>query len=215
MELKLQNPKVYNNQQPQNVEEKKPEKKAKDKKDIYNETPIRKLGFMDEIGEAFRPVLQTSKNPIVRSLPNYAYIPSTIYMAADVYDKYKKGLDGTGEKPSVKMGLRQAAYQGIVSVAAPIAIIRGTNKVAQKVFAKLPKAPKEITGTVSSAVKGLKNNKYTKNIMTKAGMPAKIMGALASIFVLSKLSKPVDKVVSTIFEKTIDPMIGVNKNENK
>ena len=215
MELKLQNPKVYNNQQPQNVEEKKPEKKAKDKKDIYNETPIRKLGFMDEIGEAFRPVLQTSKNPIVRSLPNYAYIPSTIYMAADVYDKYKKGLDRTGEKPSVKMGLRQAAYQGIVSVAAPIAIIRGTNKVAQKVFAKLPKAPKEITGTVSSAIKGLKNNKYTKNIMTKAGMPAKIMGALASIFVLSKLSKPVDKVVSTIFEKTIDPMIGVNKNENK
>ena len=199
MELKLQNPKVYNNQQPQNVEKKKPENKAKDKKDIYNETPIRKLGFMDEIGEAFRPVLQTSKNPIVRSLPNYAYIPSTIYMAADVYDKYKKGLDGTGEKPSVKMGLRQAAYQGIVSVAAPIAIIRGTNKVAQKVFAKLPKAPKEITGTVSSAIKGLKNNKYTKNIMTKAGMPAKIMGALASIFVLSKLSKPVDKVVSTIF----------------
>ena len=215
MGLKLQIPKVYNNQQPQNVEEKKPEKKAKDKKDIYNETPIRKLGFMDEIGEAFRPVLQTSKNPIVRSLPNYAYIPSTIYMAADVYDKYKKGLNGTGEKPSVKMGLRQAAYQGIVSVAAPIAIIRGTNKVAQKVFAKLPKAPKEITGTVSSAIKGLKNNKYTKNIMTKAGMPAKIMGALASIFVLSKMSKPVDKVVSTIFEKTIDPMIGVNKNENK
>ena len=51
--------------------------------------------------------------------------------------------------------------------------------------------------------------------MTKAGMPGKIIGAIASIFVLSKLSKPVDKIVSTVFEKTIDPMIGVNKNENK
>lgn len=215
MELNMQTPKVYSNQQPQNIEEKKPEKKAKDKKDIYNETPIRKLGFMDEIGEAFRPVLQTSKNPLVRNLPNYAYIPSTIYMAADVYDKYKKGLDGTGEKPSVKMGLRQAAYQGIVSVAAPIAIIRGTNKVAQKVITKLPKAPKKVTGMLSDIIKRLENNKFTKNIITKAGMPAKIASGLASIFVLSKLSKPVDKLVSTVFEKTIDPMIGVNKNENK
>ena len=84
MEVNLQSTKVYDNQKPQNIEEKKPEKKVKNKKDIYNETPLRKLGFMDEIGEAFRPVLQTSKSPIVRSLPNYAYIPSTIYMAADV-----------------------------------------------------------------------------------------------------------------------------------
>lgn len=215
MELNLQTSKVYDNQQPQKIEEKKPEKKVKEKKDIYNETPIRKLGFLDEVGEAFRPILQTSKNPIVRGLPNYAYIPSTLYMAADVYDKYKKGLDGTGEKPSVKMGLRQAAYQGIVSVAAPIAIIRGTSKVAQKIASKLPKPPKEVGGIISNAVNGLKNNKYTKNIMTKAGMPGKIIGAIASIFVLSKLSKPVDKIVSTVFEKTIDPMIGVNKNENK
>lgn len=215
MELNLQTSKVYDNQQPQKIEEKKPEKKVKEKKDIYNETPIRKLGFLDEVGEAFRPILQTSKNPIVRELPNYAYIPSTLYMAADVYDKYKKGLDGTGEKPSVKMGLRQAAYQGIVSVAAPIAIIRGTSKVAQKIASKLPKPPKEVGSIISNAMNGLKNNKYTKNIMTKAGMPGKIIGAIASIFVLSKLSKPVDKIVSTVFEKTIDPMIGVNKNENK
>lgn len=215
MELNLQTSKVYDNQQPQKIEEKKPEKKVKEKKDIYNETPIRKLGFLDEVGEAFRPILQTSKNPIVRGLPNYAYIPSTLYMAADVYDKYKKGLDGTGEKPSVKMGLRQAAYQGIVSVAAPIAIIRGTSKVAQKIASKLPKPPKEVGGIISNTMNGLKNNKYTKNIMTKAGMPGKIIGAITSIFVLSKLSKPVDKIVSTVFEKTIDPMIGVNKNENK
>ena len=213
MELNLQTSKVYDNQQPQKIEEKKPEKKVKEKKDIYNETPIRKLGFLDEVGEAFRPILQTSKNPIVRGLPNYAYIPSTLYMAADVYDKYKKGLDGTGEKPSVKMGLRQAAYQGIVSVAAPIAIIRGTSKVAQKIASKLPKPPKEVGGIISNTMNGLKNNKYTKNIMTKAGMPGKIIGAIASIFVLSKLSKPVDKIVSTVFEKTIDPMIGVKKED--
>ena len=212
MELNLQTSKVYDNQQPQKIEEKKP-KKVKEKKDIYNETPIRKLGFLDEVGEAFRPILQTSKNPIVRGLPNYAYIPSTLYMAADVYDKYKKGLDGTGEKPSVKMGLRQAAYQGIVSVAAPIAIIRGTSKVAQKIASKLPKPPKEVGGIISNTMNGLKNNKYTKNIMTKAGMPGKIIGAIASIFVLSKLSKPVDKIVSTVFEKTIDPMIGVKKED--
>ena len=213
MELNLQTSKVYNNQKSQEIEKKTTEKKLKNKKDVYNETPIRKLGFLDEIGEAFRPILQTSKNPIVKSLPNYAYIPSTMYMVADVYDKYKKGLDGTGEKPSLKMGLRQAFYQGIVSVAAPVAIIRGTNKVAQKVAAKLPKPPKEVSKIVSNVANGLKNNKFTKNIMTKAGMPGKILGAVASIFVLSKLSKPVDKIVSTVFEKTIDPMIGVKKED--
>lgn len=41
------------------------------------------------------------------------------------------------------MGLRQAAYQGIVSVAAPVAIIRGTNKVAQKLLQKHQKPRKK------------------------------------------------------------------------
>ncbi len=213
MDVKLQTT-AYNNQNSQTVENKKTEKKTKEKKDIYNETPLRKLGFLDEIGEAFRPVLQTSKNPIVRGLPNYAYIPSTLYIAADVYDKYKKGLDGTGEKPSVKMGAREALYQGIVSVAAPMAIIRGTNKLGQIAMSKLPKPPKAVNKTVSSAINTLKNNKYTKNAVTKAGLPAKIITAFASIFVLSKLSKPVDKLVSTVFEKTIDPMIGAKEKEN-
>jgi len=195
-------------------EAKKPEKKSKkEKKDIYNDTLLRKAGFLDEYAEALRPVLSVSKNPIIKNIPNFAYIPSTLYMAADVYDKYKKGVDGTGETPSVKMGIREAAYQGVVSFLAPIGVVKGTNKLIKKIASNSIKPPASVKKTADSIIKALNNNKITGKIMKTAGLPVKILGAFVSIAAISKLSKPIDFIADKAFTHVVDPLIGINRKD--
>ncbi len=215
MGIAIENGKSVSSEPLKNSDNKPAKKSKKKEKDLYTETPLRKLGFLDEIGEAFRPILSTSKNPLIKNLPNYAYIPATLYIAADVADKYKKGLDGTGEKPSVKMAAREAAYQGIVSVLAPVGIVKGVHKITANVMSKTPKLPKGIQDAAEKGMNAVKNNKTVGKVLSKAGMPAKILGAVVSVVALSKLTKPVDKITSKFFEKVIDPKIGVGeKKEN-
>lgn len=214
MEVSNQSPKVYATK-PEDLEssKKKCVKKEKKQKDLYTETPLRKLGFLDEVGEALRPVLSASTNPLVKQLPNFAYIPATAYMIADVADKYQKGIDGTGEKPSLKMAAREAAYQGIVSVAAPIAIVKGVHKVTANLVNKIPKVPTGAEKYLGKFAGFLKNNKVTGNILNKAGMTGKIAGAAISLLALSKLTKPVDFVTKKVFENVVDPLIGVKDKD--
>ena len=197
-------------------EEKKPLKKEKKEKDIYNDSPLRKLGFLDEYGEALRPILSASKNPVVKNLPNLAYIPASAYMLADVVDKYQKGEDGTGEKPSIKMGARQAMYQGLVSVAAPVAVVKGVHKLTDKFAGRISgKIPGIIKDKASSAFKTINKNKTINKFLSKAGMPAKIAGALISIAAISTLSKPIDFAADKLFKFVVDPLMGINKKEDK
>lgn len=197
-------------------EEKKPLKKEKKEKDIYNDSPLRKLGFLDEYGEALRPILSASKNPVVKNLPNLAYIPASAYMLADVIDKYQKGEDGTGEKPSIKMGARQAMYQGLVSVAAPVAVVKGVHKLTDKFAARISgKIPGIIKDKASSAFKTINKNKTINKFLSKAGMPAKVAGALISIAAISTLSKPIDFAADKLFKFVVDPLMGINKKEDK
>lgn len=197
------------------VKKEKSAKKQKPEKDLYKDTPLRKLGFLDEFGEALRPVLSVSKNPVIKNLPNFAYIPATGYIIADVADKYRKGEDGTGEKPSIKMAVREAAYQGIVSVAAPIGIVKGVHSVTKNLFKNTPKAPDCVKNAASRAAEFVSKNKTMGKLLSKANMPAKIAGALISIVALSKLSKPVDFVVDKVFNHVIDPLMGIKKNDKK
>lgn len=197
-------------------EEKKPLKKEKKEKDIYNDSPLRKLGFLDEYGEALRPILSASKNPVVKNLPNLAYIPASAYMLADVIDKYQKGEDGTGEKPSVKMGVRQAMYQGLVSIAAPVAVVKGVHKLTDKFAGRISgKIPGIIKNKASSAFKTINKNKTINKFLSKAGMPAKVAGALISIAAISTLSKPIDFAADKLFKFVVDPLMGINKKEDK
>ena len=192
------------------------QKKAskKDKKDFFTETPIRKLGFLDETAFALAPVFNGFKNSVIKNIPKIAIVPATLYMAADVYDKYKKGEDGTGNKPSLKMGFREALYQGVTSVAAPLAIMKSVSKLGSKLLQKLP-------FKIGSAGKGLKslgekvNNKTIKGVLSKAGTPAKIIGGVISIIALSKLMKPVDWAAKKVFNRVVDPLLGINKDTDK
>lgn len=201
--------------------EKKPqvgavEKKAskKDKKDLFTETPIRKLGFLDETAFALAPLFKGFKNPVIKNIPKMAIVPATLYMAADVYDKYKKGEDGTGSKPSLKMGFREALYQGVTSVAAPLAIMKSVSKFGNKLLESLP-------FNMGNTGKGLKslgekvNNKTVKEFLSKTGTPAKIIGGVISIIALSKLMKPVDWAAKKLFNRVVDPLLGINKDGDK
>lgn len=194
----------------------KKDEKADEKKDVFKDTPLRCVGFLDEIGESLRPILSTSNNPLVKQLPNIAYIPATAYIVADVAHKYKQGEDGTGKKPSFKVAGREALYQGIVSIAAPMMIGKGVNKLTHFAVDKASgKMPQWIKNVGSSIAEKLSKFKFTSKLMNKANMPAKILSALITITALTKLAKPVDKITSKVFEKTIDPMLGLNKKEAK
>ncbi len=191
---------------------KKSKKKKAPKKDIYNETPIRKLGTIDDTARVLKPFLAAAKSPIVRAIPPIAYTLSGVYMASDVYDKYKKGEDGTGEKPSIKMGFRQALYQGVTSILAPIGIIKGTKVLTKRLFTGT-----KVSGSIEQGAKVVKNlaqnNSVTKKMLSAASTPVKVIGALASVFALSKLIKPIDFVVDKLFKITVDPLLGIGKQE--
>lgn len=183
----------------------------KNKKDVFMQTPIRKLGFLDETGEALRPILSMSKNPIVSKLPNLAYIPANLYIATDVVDKYKKGDDGNGRN-GAKMAFREAAYQSIVSIAAPMGIIRGTNKVLKNIVSA-NKPTRGMARYVGKAVSSLQNKQHAPKFLKKAKLPFAIISAGISLFVLNKLSKPVDFITKKVFNFTVDPMLGLYKKD--
>lgn len=196
-----------------NVAKKAKKSSKKDKKDVFTETPIRKLGILDEAGEALRPVLAVSKNPIISKLPNIAYIPASLYIAADVADKYKKGDDGNGRN-GVKMAAREGAYQTITSILAPMGIIKGTRAIFTKIATKLPKS-KHISKFAQKATEAIESNKKLPKFMKNATLPVKIAGAAVSLFALSHLIKPVDWATKKVFKNIVDPALGLNKKDTE
>ena len=203
--------------QASSVQEMKPEplrakKTKKNDKDIYKKTVIRKLGVVDDYARVLNPVLLMSKNPIVRNIAPVAYAASTAYIALDVLDKYNKGEDGTGKKPSLKMGAREALYQSITSILAPIGIAKGTQKLATKLIDGSKFASK-IKGGAEVAKNFVQEKGIAKNALKYASAPAKILGAVAAIFAVSKLMKPIDWATEKLFKVTIDPILKIGKND--
>ena len=93
---------------------------------------------------------------------------------------------------------------------------KGVNKLTQFAVDKASgKMPQWVKNVGSSIAEKLSKFKFTSKLMNKANMPAKILSALFTITALTKLAKPVDKITSKVFEKTIDPMLGLNKKEAK
>lgn len=52
-------------------------------KDLFRDTPVRYLGYTNELGEAFRPLIS-------KSLVNFSYVVATGYVLADTYSKSSK-----------------------------------------------------------------------------------------------------------------------------
>lgn len=54
-------------------------------KDLFRETPVRYLGYSNELGEAFRPLIS-------KKWVNLSYVLATTYVLADTYSKAKKAF---------------------------------------------------------------------------------------------------------------------------
>ncbi len=166
-------------------------------KDIYKDTPVRYLGFTNELGTAVKDVCGKSTG-FVRHIPSLSYVPAVGYIACDVFDKYKKGEDGTGRKPSVKIGARELITQTLTSVLAPTGVILATQNLTKKAAGKfMPKMPKNIIDAFTK-----NNNKL-----------AKISMVAISIAVLCAATKPIDKLAEKVVDKIINPLFGIKHKE--
>ena len=114
-------------QKPEGKEPPLPKEKKAVAKDIYSETPVRLLGFTNEVGAAIAPII----GPVSELI---SYVPALSYIAMDTFDKYKKGEDNTGEKPSVKKGIEQLSFQVFASVILPTAAVKTAQLVANKLL---------------------------------------------------------------------------------
>jgi len=164
---------------------------AKRQRDIYKDTPVRYLGFTNELGAAVSHVCAGSKG-IIGKIPGLSWIPAIGYIVFDVADKFKKGEDGTGKKPSFRTGGSELCAQLLQSVALPTLVIKGTQTVVKKACDKIAKNP------------ALKSD----------GKWGKIITTGVSLAVLFATIKPVDKVAETIINKVVNPILGLgHKND--
>jgi hypothetical protein len=114
-------------QEPDAKEPPLPKEKKAVVKDIYSETPLRLLGFTNEVGAAIVPVI----GPVGELISN---IPGLAFIAMDTFDKYQKGEDKTGETPSVKKGIEQFIFQLFASVILPTAALKGVQLATDKLL---------------------------------------------------------------------------------
>ena len=103
------------------------ERKFEPKEDIYSKSPVRLLGFTNEVGAALSPLIGP-----VGELVSYA--PALSYIFMDVKDKYRRGEDGTYCESSTKKAFEQLAFQTCASVVLPTAAVKTAQSVANKII---------------------------------------------------------------------------------
>lgn len=91
--------------------------KVEEAKDLYRDTPVRYLGYSNELGEAFRPLIS-------KSLVNFSYVIATGYVLADTYSKASTmyntpvALGGGTKKAAIRAG-DVLIWQMLASVVIP------------------------------------------------------------------------------------------------
>ena len=80
--------------------------------DIYRDTLLRYLGYANEVGEAFRPLVPVEFVYI-------SYVAAISYILADTFDKGKKGVDAGGVVSGTLGGLDCFKWQMLASVIFP------------------------------------------------------------------------------------------------
>lgn len=120
--------------------------------DIYRDTPLRFVGYTNEVGEAFRPLVS-------KTVVNLSYAAAFIYVLADVRDKVikmKQSLSNTDHSPSsvnkkvIIAGADTLLWQTLASVAIPGFTINrfcAVNYFMLKNYAKVPKPTRKYVTT--------------------------------------------------------------------
>ncbi|XP_076044518.1 mitochondrial fission process protein 1 [Oratosquilla oratoria] len=116
--------------------------------DIYRDTPVRLLGYANEVGEAFRAL--TSKLFVYST-----YGVSSAYVVADTYDKAKKmsKQPGATKKAVTHAAVDTLVWQAFASVIVPGFTINRVCAASLFTMAKvLPKVPLSTRKWVTSAI---------------------------------------------------------------
>ena len=80
--------------------------------DMYRDSPLRYLGYANELGESFRPILPRLVVP--------SYLLSFAYVTADTYDKAAKEYDKSKEmKRAGTVAIDTIVWQTLASIAIP------------------------------------------------------------------------------------------------
>lgn len=129
-----------------------------DYKDPLMKMPLRGAAFSNEVGEGLRP--------LIGEYATLTWVPVLLYIGADIYDKYKN--DQTEYSPSSKRGLKQAVFQGMASVALPLAAVKA-GQAAFSLFGLLSKdkisinMQERISDLASAFITNGKMHKYQGN----------------------------------------------------
>ncbi len=170
------------------------------KKDIFHNTPLRYLGYSDDIGAAVRVVCNRSTNALIKNLPKISYIPAGAYIAADVVSTYNKSKEEDGSKTALKKAFGETVFQGLTNILFPILIVGASQKLLGKGFDKfVPKLKQQISNN------GEKITNRSRDIAL----------ALGGLGTLLAVSKPVDNFSNEILmKKIINPILGIKDNKN-
>ncbi len=172
------------------------EKRTENKKDIFYDTPLRYIGYSDDIGVAARVICKDSKNVLIKNLPKLSFIPVSAYVTADVVSTYNKSKEEDGKKIAFKKAASKAIYHGITDIIAPILIIGGAQKMLGKGFDKfIPQLRQNLPAGKEKIIN-------RKRDITLA------LGGLAALLALSK---PVDNFSNNVLmKKIINPVLGMD-----
>ena len=108
--------------------------------DIYRDTPIRYLGYANEVGEAFR-------NLVHKNVVRFSYLVSASYVLADATSKARLEKQAMG-KP-VRTFTDVLIWQGLASVIIPGFTINRICWGVGKVARRLPSASRSVVVTGS------------------------------------------------------------------
>ncbi|XP_033169699.1 mitochondrial fission process protein 1 [Drosophila mauritiana] len=111
--------------------------------DIYRDTFIRYMGYSNEIGESFRPL-------VPKSLVAASYGMAIGYVCTDTFDKaLRLQMDGASSREVVVKGGDVFCWQMLASVAIPGLVI---NRITWATKTLLSKAPMPVLKTVPTLV---------------------------------------------------------------
>ena len=109
--------------------------------DIYRDTPVRYLGYANEVGEAFR-------NLVHRNVVRFSYLVSASYVLADASSKARKEKEVLDGKP-IRTFADVLIWQGLASVAIPGFTINRICWGVGKMTSRLPAASRSVIVTSS------------------------------------------------------------------
>ena len=163
----------------------KSETHAKD--DILINTPLRYIAYTNEVGECLRPISS--------GLSNASWIPALLYIGADIWDKYKRGEDDTYTEPSLKRGMKEAAFQTLASVLLPtFAVVKPAQAISEKLANKMPALKSTIKTTIQKS-------KIADTIISKLGGYKNVGKSVAGLISLAVTIKPIDHITDKFIEK--------------